>query len=188
MPSERDKMVAGELYDPRDAELTALRLRARKLCRSLNDASGFPPAEIANRVRRLIVRCGERLTIEPPFFCDYGFNIALGDDVFMNFNCVILDVAPVTIGSRVLFAPLVQVYTATHPLSAIERRSGLEFGKPITIGDDVWIGGGAIIGPGVTIAERSVIGAGSVVTRDIPAGVLAAGNPCRVLRELEIEA
>ena len=124
------------------------------------------------------------MRIEPPFFCDYGTNIELGDKVFFNFNCVILDVAKVTIGSNVMFGPAVQIYTATHPMDAEERRSGLEFAKPVRIGNDVWLGGGVIVCPGVTIGDAAVIGAGSVVVRDIPAGVFAAGNPCRVIREI----
>jgi maltose O-acetyltransferase len=123
-------------------------------------------------------------TIQPPFYCDYGTNITLGKKVFFNFNCVVLDVAPVRISDYVLFGPSVQVYTATHPLSASERRMGLESGKPIVIGSDVWVGGGGILCPGVSIGARSIIGAGSVVTQDIPADVLAVGNPCRVLRSL----
>jgi maltose O-acetyltransferase len=122
--------------------------------------------------------------IEPPFQCEYGCNISLGEQVFFNFNCVVLDVAPVRIGARVLIGPGVQIYTATHPLSAEQRKAGLEAGRRIDIGDDVWIGGGAILCPGVRIGSGSVIGAGSVVTRDLPHGVLAAGNPCRVIREI----
>lgn len=122
--------------------------------------------------------------LQPPFSCDYGSNIQFGTKVFLNFNCIILDVAPVTIGERVLFGPAVQVYAATHPLGATERRSGLELGKPVVIGDDVWIGGGAIINPGVRIGAGAVIGAGSVVTKDVPGNVFAAGNPCRVIRQL----
>jgi maltose O-acetyltransferase len=122
--------------------------------------------------------------IEPPFYCDYGINITLGDRVFFNFNCVVLDVAPVRVRSGVLFGPAVQIYAATHPLSAAERRTGLESGRAVEVGDDVWVGGGAIICPGVRVGARSVIGAGSVVTRDIPEGMFAAGNPCRVIREL----
>ncbi len=122
--------------------------------------------------------------IEPPFFCDYGTNITLGKKVFMNFNCVVLDVAPVQIGDFVLLGPAVQIYTATHPLQAAQRRLGLESGKKIIIGPDVWIGGGAIICPGVSIGARSVIGAGSVITKDIPEDVFAAGNPCQVRRPL----
>ena len=123
--------------------------------------------------------------IQPPFFCDYGTNISLGAKVFFNFNCVVLDVMQVKIGSNVLFGPSVQIYTATHPINAVERRKWLEFAKPIIIGSDVWVGGGAIICPGVTIGDRTVIGAGSVVTRNISSDVFAAGNPCRVIRPLD---
>jgi maltose O-acetyltransferase len=123
--------------------------------------------------------------IEPPFFCDYGSNIRMGDRVFFNFNCVILDPGLVTIGSDVQLGPAVQIYTATHPLGHAARRAGPELAKPVTIGSDVWVGGGAIILPGVTIGARSVIGAASVVTADVPEGVLAAGNPCRVIRTIE---
>ena len=140
--------------------------------------------ESARLIKELVPAAGHGLWIEPPFYCDYGSNITLGERVFFNFNCVILDVAPVRIGSRVLFGPAVQVYAATHPLSAAERSTGLELGKMVEIGDDVWIGGGAIICPGVSIGARSVIGAGSVVTRDIPEEVLAVGNPCRVVRKV----
>ena len=127
---------------------------------------------------------GDSVVLEPPFFCDYGFNVALGQRVFFNFNCVILDVCPVCIGSFTLFGPAVQILTPMHPLDA-ELRRGKEFGKPIEIGSDVWVGGGALILPGVRIGSRTVIGAGSVVTRDVPEGVFAAGNPCRVIREID---
>src|SRR5690242_15848952 len=122
--------------------------------------------------------------MQPPFFCDYGTNIELGERVFFNFNCVVLDVMAVRIGDFTLFGPAVQIYTALHPVNAGERRSGLELAKAVTIGSDVWVGGGAIICPGVTIGDRGVIGAGSVVTRDVPADSFAAGNPCRVIRKL----
>jgi maltose O-acetyltransferase len=120
--------------------------------------------------------------VTPPFFCDCGSNIELGRNVYFNFNCVILDVAKVSIGSNVLFGPAVQIYTASHPMDAAERRSGVECGKPIRIGNVVWVGGGAIVCPGVSIGVGAVIGAGSVVIKDIPPGVFAAGNPCRVIR------
>lgn len=184
MPTEKEKMVSGEMYDASDPQLRAERRRARKLCRELNHSLD---EELALRERihaELFGRVGEGLWIEPPFYCDYGTNITLGACVYFNFNCLILDSAPVTIGNHVQFAPCVQIYTATHPLDAAERRAGPEFAKPITIGDDVWIGGGAIICPGVSIAPRSVIGAGSVVTRDIPADVVAAGNPCKIIRPI----
>lgn len=185
MQSEKDKMLGGELYDPLDAQLAGERSRARLLLKQLNDTRDEQQTERARLLRELIPNQGAEIWIEPPFYCDYGSNISLGERVFFNFNCVVLDVAPVRIGSRVLFGPAVQVYAATHPLSAAERRTGLELGKGIEIGDDVWIGGGAILCPGVHIGARAVIGAGSVVTRDIPEGVFAAGNPCRVLRQIE---
>jgi maltose O-acetyltransferase len=134
-------------------------------------------------LQTLFAAGGDDVWLQPPFFCDYGSNISLGRKCFFNFNCIVLDVCRVTIGDHVLFGPAVQVYTATHPLDAELRRSQ-EFGKPITIGSDVWIGGGAILCPGITVGSRTVIGAGSVVTRDVPDGVFAAGNPCRVIREL----
>jgi maltose O-acetyltransferase len=121
--------------------------------------------------------------MQPPFFCDYGSNIALGHRVFFNFNCVVLDVCEVTVGDYTLFGPAVQIYTPMHPLNAEQRRHQ-EFGRPVSIGSDVWVGGGAMILPGVRVGSRSVIGAGSVVTRDVPEGVFAAGNPCRVIRAI----
>ncbi|WP_306085220.1 sugar O-acetyltransferase [Pseudomonas sp. gcc21] len=183
--AERDRMLRGELYDPLSPELVAARNRARLLTKAFNATSDNQQAERDRLLRELVPDCGSEVTIEPPFLCDYGDNISLGDKVFFNFNCVILDVAHVAIGSNVLFGPGVQVYAATHPMSAAQRRTGLELGKPVSIGHDVWIGGGAIICPGVTIGAGTVIGAGSVVIRDIPAGVFAAGNPCRVIRPLE---
>jgi maltose O-acetyltransferase len=184
MKTEKDRMLAGELYDPEDAQLADERQRARRLTREYNDSRSDETSRRGELIRQLIPDSGANITIEPPFFCDYGSNIRLGDNVYFNFNCVVLDVALVRIGSWVLFGPGVHVYAATHPLSAAERRSGRELGRPVEIGDDVWIGGGAIICPGVTIGAGAVIGAGSVVTGDIPAGMLAAGNPCRVIRPI----
>lgn len=184
MATEKEKMLDGRLYDPLDPELTAARHRARALCKALNEVRSDDLPARARIIQELIPGAGNAW-IEPPFFCDYGSNISLGEKVFFNFNCVILDVAHVRIGARVLFGPAVQVYAATHPLRAEERASGLELGRAVEIGDDVWIGGGAVICPGVRIGARSVIGAGSVVIADIPEDVLAAGNPCRVLRSLD---
>jgi maltose O-acetyltransferase len=178
-------MLGGELYDPLDPQLSAERRRARLLFKALNDTGDDQQEERARLIKELIPASGEGVWIEPPFYCDYGINITLSDRVFFNFNCVVLDVAPVRIGSGALFGPAVQIYTATHPLNAAERRTGLELGRPVEIGDEVWVGGGAIICPGVRIGARSVIGAGSVVTRDIPEGVFAGGNPCRVIREIK---
>jgi maltose O-acetyltransferase len=183
--SEKEKMLRGELYDPLDPRLSEERRRARLLFKALNETRDGQQEERARLIRELIPDSGQGVWIEPPFYCDYGSNITLGDKVFFNFNCVVLDVAPVVIGSGVLFGPAVQIYAATHPLSASARRTGLELGKGIEIGDDVWVGGGAIICPGVRIGARAVVGAGSIVTRDIPEGVLAVGNPCRVVRQVE---
>jgi maltose O-acetyltransferase len=182
MPSEKHKMLAGQLYDPNDPELVAERLRARALCQALAALPAAAPQQERADLLAQLFGAPTDACVTPPFFCDYGRNIALGRNVYFNFNCVVLDVCPVTIGSNVLFGPAVQVYTASHPMGAAERRAGLEFGKPVTIGDDVWLGGGAIVCPGATIGAGAVIGAGSVVAGAVPAGVLAAGNPCRVIR------
>lgn len=183
MLTEHHKMLAGELYDPNDAELQAARARARDLCSDLAATREADRSERLRIIGELLGAPGEETWIQPPFFCDYGANIYLGRKCYFNFNCVILDVCPVRIGDYSLFGPGVHIYTATHPLE-FELRRAQEFGKPVTIGSDVWIGGGSVICPGVTIGDRTVIGAGSVVTRDIPASVLAVGNPCRVLRNL----
>jgi maltose O-acetyltransferase len=183
MATEREKMLAGDPYDPLDRALSDARDRARDLCQALNATR-----EADRDLRRSILADlfgtgGGTVWMQPPFYCDYGANIHLGERVFFNFNCVVLDVCEVRIGDFTLFGPAVQIYTATHPMDAAMRRLH-EMGKPIAIGSDVWVGGGAILCPGVTIGSRSVIGAGSVVTRDIPENVFAAGNPCRVVREI----
>lgn len=185
MKSEKDKMLAGELYDALDEQLSNERINARLLLKKLNDASANDNTTVSAILKELIPNAGKDLWIQPPFSCDYGYNIEAGEKVFFNFNCVVLDVMKVTIGSRTLFGPNVQIYTATHPMNFKERASGLEYAKPIVIGEDVWIGGSVVICPGVTIGNRSVIGAGSVVTRDIPGDVFAAGNPCKVIRPIE---
>ncbi len=181
--SEREKMVAGELYDPLDPELAAARERARDLCQAMNSTREGDQAGRRRILRELFGKGGETVWMQPPFYCDYGWNIELGERVFFNFNCVVLDVCPVRIGDYTLFGPAVQIYTPLHPWSA-ELRRRQEFGKGIDIGSDVWVGGGAVILAGVRIGSRAVIGAGSVVTRDVPDGVFAAGNPCRVIREI----
>lgn len=184
--SERTKMLAGELYNPLDPELVRARDRARDLCQDLNATRESHHEERRRILRELFGAGGEEVWLQPPFFCDYGTNILLGRKCFLNFNCVILDVCQVKVGDYTLFGPAVQIYTAMHPLNAVLRRQQ-EYGKPVEIGTDVWVGGGAIICPGVVIGSRSIIGAGSVVTREIPAGVFAAGNPCRVIRPLTAE-
>lgn len=177
-------MLAGELYIASVPELITARKRARRLTRLFNQTTEENTAERENLLRELFGSTGDRLEIEPPFHCDYGRQIHVGDGFFMNFGGVILDCAEVRIGKNVLCGPGVHIYTATHPLDAAERLEGLELAKPVTIGNNVWIGGGAIVCPGVTIGDNTTIAAGSVVTRDIPANVLAGGNPCRVIREL----
>jgi maltose O-acetyltransferase len=181
--TERQKMLAGQLYDPFDPELVAARERARDLCQGLNATRESQQDERRRILRALFGKGGDSVWMQPPFFCDYGMNIELGERVFFNFNCIVLDVCRVGIGDYTLFGPAVQIYTAMHPMNAEQRRRA-EVGKPIDIGADVWVGGGAIILPGVRIGSRAVIGAGSVVTRDIPDDVFAAGNPCRVIREI----
>jgi maltose O-acetyltransferase len=183
MKTERQKMLAGELYDPMDIELVEGRARARDLCQWLNASREVEQEKRRTILTELFGRGGESVWMQPPFFCDYGSNIELGERVFFNFNCVVLDVCSVKIGDFTLFGPGVQILTPMHPLNAEQRRKE-EFGKPIEIGSDVWIGGGAIILPGVRVGSRTVIGAGSIVTRDIPEGMFAAGNPCRVVREI----
>ena len=178
-------MLSGELYNALDEQLSKERTNARLLLQKLNNASADDNATLNKVLKELIPNAGNDLWIQPPFYCDYGYNIDVGEKVFFNFNCVVLDVMKVRIGSRTLFGPNVQIYTATHPINWNERASGLEYAKPITIGEDVWIGGSVVICPGVTIGDRSVIGAGSVITKNIPADVFAAGNPCRVIRKVD---
>lgn len=182
MPTEREKMVAGELYDAQSPELIVARRRAQSLAARLAVLPDDDPQR-RELLKQLFGAGGDTVTVTPPFFCDYGTQIELGENVYFNTNCVLLDVCPIRIGAHTLLGPAVQVYTPLHPLDAALRRRQ-EYGKPVTIGSDVWIGGGAIVLPGVTIGDRAVIGAGSVVTRDIPADVFAAGNPCRVVRPI----
>jgi maltose O-acetyltransferase len=176
-------MLRGELYDPLDSELVSARERARDLCQALNATREAEQEVRRGILNELFGNGGETVIMQPPFYCDYGSNIELGERVFFNFNCVVLDVCPVRVGDFTLFGPAVQILTPMHPYNASLRRKQ-EFGKPVGIGSDVWVGGGALILPGVRIGSRTIIGAGSVVTRDIPDGVLAAGNPCRVVREI----
>jgi maltose O-acetyltransferase len=183
MKSERQKMLSGELYDPGDPELVSAHRQALERLQELNSTLTCDSDVRREILSRLFGRMGTGVAIQPPFYCDYGQNIFLGNQVFFNFNCVVLDVCEVRIGDHCLFGPAVQIYTATHPLDIATRRK-LESGRPVTLGNDVWVGGGAILCPGITIGDGAVIGAGSVVTKSVPAGVLAAGNPCRVIRDL----
>ena len=174
-------MLAGKLYDPFDTELVTARERARDLCLALNVTRESQRAERRRILKDLFGAGGDTVWMQPPFYCDYGANTYLGTRVFFNFNCIVLDVCEVRIGDYTLFGPGVQILTPLHPLDHALRRKQ-EFGKPIEIGSDVWVGGGALILAGVRIGSRAVIGAGSVVTRDVPEAAFAAGNPCRVIR------
>lgn len=183
--TERAKMLRGELYRADDPELAEARARACELVQQFNTAPAVDQATRDSLLRELLGTCGPGVFVEPDFRCDYGEQVHLEAGVFINFGCVALDGAPIRIGARTMLGPGVHLYTATHTLDAETRRRGLELAKPITIGSDCWIGGGAIVCPGVTIGNEAVIGAGSVVTRDVPPGMLALGNPCRAIRAIE---
>ena len=186
--TEKEKMLAGELYDASDSVLAAERLRARKIFQEINSLEEDRKRERDMLFYKLFGEAGKGLYVEPPFFCDYGYNIKVGEKVFMNFNCCILDVMEVRMGSNVLLGPGVQIYTATHPMDAAGRATWLEYAKPVSIGSDVWIGGGAIICPGVTIGNGVVVGAGAVVTKDVPDDVFVGGNPAKVIKEIDNSA
>lgn len=182
--TEKEKMLMGELYNSLDAELFDLRQYAKEVVYKFNS---LKPDKVEKRMALLqsfLGSCGKNGYIEPPFRCDYGCNIEIGENFYANYNCVILDCAKVKIGNNVMFGPNVSLYTAGHPLDRETRKSGLEYAHPITIGNDVWIGGNVVILPGVNIGDGAVIGAGSVVTKDISPEVLAVGNPCKVIREI----
>jgi maltose O-acetyltransferase len=177
-------MLRGELYLASDPELAEARVRARRLFARFNTSD---PADVTGRIallRELFGAIGTDSWIEPPFYCDYGTQVSLGAGVFVNFGAIFLDPAAITIGDQAQLGPAVQLLTADHPRDAATRAAGPELARPISIGSRAWLGGGVIVGPGVTIGADSIIGAGSVVIRDVPAGVVAAGNPCRVIRSL----
>ena len=185
--TEKEKMLLGMYYKASDKDLTEERNTARSLAAEYNSPA---PTELERRediLKKLFKKCGRNIYIEPPFYCDYGSNIALGDNVYINFDCIILDVCNVTIGNNVFIAPRVSIFAATHPIDADIRNSLLEFGSPVNIGNSVWIGGNTVINPGVSIGGGSIIGSGSVVTKDIPPNVIACGNPCRVIRQISDE-
>jgi maltose O-acetyltransferase len=179
MKTEKQKMLSGEPYRPGDPELAADAQRAREWMAHYNTTLAATPEERRVLLRSLFAHVGEGAVVRPPFHCDYGQHISLGDGVFLNFNCVILDVAPVSIGELTQVGPGVQFLTADHPRDPALRRAGVESGLPITIGANVWIGGGALILPGVTVGDDAIIGSGAVVTRDVPAGATVVGNPAR---------
>lgn len=185
MTSEKDKMLAGLMYDANyDQELIDARVDAKELCYDFNHARPKEEAKRQDIIRQLLGKMGERFEITGPFYCDYGFNIEIGENFYANHNLVILDGAKVTFGDNVFVAPDCGFYTAGHPLDADRRNKGLEYAKPITVGNNVWFGGGVKVMPGVTIGDGAVIGGGSVVTKDIPANMIAVGNPCKPIREI----
>ena len=183
--TEKEKMIKGRAYLAFGEELAGERKRAKELVYRFNTL--YPAEERSGLLTELFGELGEGYWIEAPFRCDYGYNIRAGKNLYINYNCVILDCSPVTIGDNVMFGPNVSLFAAGHPVHPEPRTAGWEYGQPITIGSRVWVGGNTVINPGVTIGENSVIGSGSVVTKDIPSNVIAAGNPCRVLREITEE-
>lgn len=182
-PSQKTLMLSGELYLASDPELVSARARAQQLTAQFN--ATLPETDESHRsLSSLFGHFGQASVVRPSFCCDYGFNVFIGDRTFINFNCVFLDCNRISVGNEVQIAPGVHLYTATHPLDPVSRRAGYESALPITLHDGVWLGGGVIVCPGVTIGENTGVGAGSVVTKDLPPNVLAVGNPCRVVRSL----
>jgi maltose O-acetyltransferase len=187
MGSEREKMLNGALYDPTDPELVADRNRVRRITKRYNATVPDDVAERRALLESLLGSVGDECQIEPPFRCDYGDNMHVGEDFYANFDCVVLDSGRVDIGRNCMLAPGVHIYTATHPLDARERANGKEYAKPVSIGDNVWIGGQAVLNPGVSVGDDSVIASGAVVTEDVPDDVVVQGNPATVVRELDAE-
>ena len=184
--TEKEKVAAGLMYDPNyDPELLGEMATAATKCFEYNNLAPDKIEERTAFMREFLGKTGENFVVRSPFFCDYGYNIEIGENFFSNFNCVILDGAKVKFGDNVCVAPNCGFYTAGHPFDVAQRLAGLEYAKPITVGNNVWIGAGVQVCPGVTIGDNSVIGAGSIVTKDIPANSLAVGNPCRVIRKLD---
>jgi len=185
MKSEKQKMLNGELYHAADPELTRERIKARELTRLFNQSLETENNKRTEWLKELLGSTGENLYIEPTFRCDYGYNIHVGENFYANFDCVFLDVCEIRIGDNCMIAPGVHIYTAAHPLNAKVRISGAEYGKPVHIGDHVWIGGRAVINPGVTIGNNVVIASGAVVTKDVPNNVVVGGNPARIIKQIE---
>ncbi|WP_115862919.1 maltose acetyltransferase domain-containing protein [Halorussus litoreus] len=185
MTSEKEKMLNGDLYDADDPELVAERERARDLTRRYNTTAS-DHEERRELLEELLGSLGDECEIEPPFRCDYGYNLHVGENFYANFDCVVLDVCRVDIGDNCQIGPGVHIYTATHPLDATERIEGPEYGKPVTVGDNVWIGGRAILNPGVTVGDDAVVASGAVVTEDVPEEVVVQGNPATVVKKLEM--
>lgn len=186
MSSEKEKMLAGEMYNSDDPVLVKDREEARRKVRIYNQTLETETEKRTRLLKELLGSTGENITMEPNIRFDYGYNTHVGEDFYANFDCVFLDVCDIRFGDNCMLGPGVQVLTATHPLHPVERNSGREYGKPVTFGDNVWIGGGAIINPGVTVGNNVVIASGAVVTKDVPDNVVVGGNPARVIKEIEV--
>jgi len=184
MRSQKDRMLAGDLYIADDPELAKDFHRAKRLLREYNQTTEYQEADRKQILDNLFKQRGKMIHIEPPFHTDYGCNTVIGENFYSNYDCIILDIANVKIGDNVMFGPRVGLYTAGHPIDGVIRNEYYEYGKPITIGNNVWVGGNVVVNPGVTIGDNVVIGSGAVVTKDIPSNVIAVGNPCKVLREI----
>ncbi|MDR7074625.1 maltose acetyltransferase domain-containing protein [Fictibacillus barbaricus] len=184
MKTEKQKMIDGELYRPDDLQLIKDRKNARRLTRLFNNSTEEELKKRTELLKELFGSTGKNIGIEPNFRCDYGYNIHVGENFYANFDCIILDVCKVRIGDNCMIAPGVHIYTATHPLDPVERNSGVEFGKPVEIGDNVWLGGGSIINPGVKIGDNAVIASGAVVTKDVDSNTVVGGNPAKVIKRL----
>lgn len=185
MKTEKEKMLNGELYNAADAVLVADRMNARRLTRLFNQTLETEDNKRTELLKELFGSTGKSLYVEPTFRCDYGYNIHVGENFYANFDSVLLDVCDIRIGDNCFLAPGVHIYTATHPLNAKERISGVEYGKPITIGHNVWIGGRAVINPGVNIGNNVVVASGAVVTKDVPDNVVVGGNPAKIIKQIE---
>lgn len=184
MKTQKERMLSGELYLANDKELLLESKRAKKLIREINATTEEEIEKRQAKIKELFGQTGQEFYLEPPFYCDYGSNIKIGNNFYANSDCIMLDVASINIGDNVMFGPRVNLFTATHPIDAKTRVSGPELGYDIKINDNVWIGGGSIINPGIEIGENTIIGSGSVVTKNIPSNVIAAGNPCRIIRKI----
>lgn len=186
MKTEKEKMLAGEIYNPADPELVRDREEARRKVRVYNQTLETEGEKRTNILKDLLGSTGENIYMEPNIRFDYGYNTYVGENFYANFDCTFLDVCEIRIGDNCMLGPNVHIYTATHPINPIERNSGKEYGKPVNIGDNVWIGGGSIINPGVTIGDNVVIASGSVVTKDVPANVVVGGNPAKIIKQIEL--
>ena len=183
--TEREKSLCGMLYSPADPELRALHLRVKKLFGKYNKIDPANEKKLNKLIRKILGKTGEKVHVQPPFYCDYGCNITVGENFFANYGCIILDVNKVTIGKNCMLAPAVKILSATHPVLASERYNGVELGLPVTIGDNCWIGGGAIINPGVTLGNNVVVASGAVVTKSFGDNVLIGGVPASIIKELK---